>query len=94
VISQCGYVLGFHGYVAASSQARRRTLISSGIGLSRWMPQIWRDEDAAELGGHVDGRWLGLAGVSGRADPVTCHVGGVVVGRAVSVASDRSEPEA
>src|SRR5262249_36417889 len=38
------------------------------------------DDDAAELGGHVGGRRLGLAGVPGGAGPVVCHVGGVVAG--------------
>src|SRR5271155_3584822 len=46
------------------------------------------DDDAAELGGHVGGRRLGLAGVPGGAGPVIGDVGGVVAGGGVPAGGD------
>ena len=51
-------------------------------------PKSGGDDDAAELGGHVGGRGLGLAGVPGGAGPVICHVGGVVAGGGVPAGGD------
>ena len=46
-------------------------------------PVFRGDEDAAELGDHVCGRWLCLGLVPGGAGPVRGHVGGVVPGGGV-----------
>ena len=54
--------LDFRGYAARSSQARRMTLISSGVGRSARCLKSCADKDPAELGGHVGGRWPGLGG--------------------------------
>jgi hypothetical protein len=44
---------------------------------ARWL-KSGGDQDAAELGGHVGGRWLGLAVVPGGTGAAGLHVGGVV----------------
>jgi hypothetical protein len=52
------------------------------------MPEISRDEDAAELGEHVCGRRAGLGRVTGGAGAVSLDVGGVVPGRGVPAGGD------
>jgi cyclophilin family peptidyl-prolyl cis-trans isomerase len=46
------------------------------------------DDDAAEPGGHVGGRWLGLRRVPRGAGPVIGHVGGIVAGVGVPAGGD------
>ena len=53
----------------------------------RW-PKSCGDEDPAELGGHVGGRWLGLGGVPGSAGAVIFDVGGVMPGGGVPGGGD------
>lgn len=51
-------------------------------------PKSGGDEDTAELGEHVGGRWLGLRGVPGRAGAVIGDAGGVVPGSGVPGGGD------
>jgi hypothetical protein len=55
-------------------------------------PKSGGDEDAAELGEHVCGRWLGLGGVPGCAGAVIGDVGGVVPGGGVPGGGDGRLP--
>ncbi len=52
------------------------------LGGVKW-PVFRGDEDPAELGDHVGGRWLGLGPVPGCAGAVLIDVGGVVPGGGV-----------